>query len=120
MTDQQQLVSWLQMTLRGDTIKSGSALIQNARFSEGFTTQLLLIVDNHSFGIDIRQTALVTLKTTVDSLYSPQKAGDPELTANDKAVLRGSMLEGRNVIMELLSGVVMNPSSFPCFRKLSM
>lgn len=97
MINQQQLVDWLQMTLQAKTIQDGATLIQNARFSEGFTIQLLLIVDNHSYGIDIRQTALVTLKTTVDALYSPHKPGDPELSANDKNILRGSILEGKPI-----------------------
>ncbi len=68
---------WLTMSFEPKNIQASTELIQNARTTAGFTTQLLLIIDNHSNPYPIRQAALVTLKTTVDSCYCGLKPGDP-------------------------------------------
>lgn len=47
MNSQQQVISLLEMTLQARTIQEAETLVMNARTSEGFTTQLLLIADNH-------------------------------------------------------------------------
>jgi hypothetical protein len=45
--------------------------------------------------MDVRQTALVNLKTTVDSSYVALQPGQFELSAQDKTILRDSILEGK-------------------------
>lgn len=92
MIDQQQTLTLLQMSLQAKDIQMAEKMIANARLNEGFTTQLLLVADNHSLSLDMRLTALVTLKTTIDSCYVVGKACVKELSLNDKAILRESIL----------------------------
>lgn len=94
MISSQQVVSLLEMTMQAKTVQEAESLMLNARTSEGFTTQLLLIADNHQLSEVLRLAALVNLKTTIDQCYVAVQPGQFELAAQDKAVLRESILEG--------------------------
>ena len=61
-------------------------MLERARKTPGFCLQLLVIADDKSIPIELRQTALVTLKTTIDSYYIPKtnENQSSEISESDK------------------------------------
>jgi hypothetical protein len=75
--------------------------MEKARRTSGFCLQLLVIADDKSLHIDVRQTALVTLKTTIDSYYSAKNNSNDsyQISDTDKDSLRMSILDGKNCLI---------------------
>ena len=57
-----ELITLLKNTFDPSLIESTQRAISNARNSPGFATDLMIVADNISLDINIRQSALVVLK----------------------------------------------------------
>ena len=91
-----EISSLLQATLRSENAQQTYEMLERARRTPGFCIQLLVIADDKSTPIELRQTALVTLKTTVDSFYVSKDDGNQsfQITESDKESLRLSIVDG--------------------------
>ena len=91
---QEKVFDLLKSTLMIHNNQTNTQALERTRTMPGFCLQLLVIADDKSIQFEIRQAALVTLKTTIDSYYFEREGNPSRITEDDKASLRSSVIQG--------------------------
>ena len=87
-------------------------LLEKARLAPGFCLHLLVIGDEKSAPFEIRQAALVTLKTTVDAHYSARD-GAGQIPEDDKSSLKQNVIAGNHLATQRCTATWTRASWWP-------
>ena len=92
------LVQILGGTLNPNTTNSSYETLFSMRSNNNFVVDLLIICDDNNCDINIRQSAIIYLKNTIEENFK----GKPFIPEGDIETIKASLLEGMKYQIKLL------------------